>query len=257
MRNVLNGHGAVNGAGPAAITLDNLTISYDRKPAVHHLNGAFAAGSLTAVAGPNGAGKSTLLKALAGILHADEGQIQIANGWSPVGYLPQVAELERDIPLTVLEIVSSGFWKQCGSFHAISRRERQLALDALDLVGLGQLEHRTLASLSVGQFQRMLFARLIVQNTPLILLDEPFAAVDASTLERLLDLVLGWHRDGRTVICVLHDLDLIRHVFPSCLLLARECVAWGSPAEVLRPEKLAAAGNFHGVWPLHAELCLQ
>ncbi len=257
MRNVLNGYGAVNGGGPAAITLDNLTISYDRKPAVHHLNGAFSAGSLTAVAGPNGAGKSTLLKALAGIVRADEGQIRIDRGLSPVGYLPQVAELEREVPLTVLELVASGFWNQCGSFHTISRRERRLALDALDLVGLGTLEHRSLASLSVGQFQRMLFARLIVQDAPLILLDEPFAAVDAPTMRRLLDLMLMWHRDGRTVICVLHDLELIRRMFPSCLLLARECVAWGNPAEVLRPEKIAAAGNFQSAWPVHPELCLQ
>lgn len=244
-------------ARPVAVQVENLTVSYDRKPAVHHLTGTFEAGSLTAVAGPNGGGKSTLLKALAGILRADEGAVHIARENLPIAYLPQAADVQRDIPMTALELVSSGFWHGCGSFGGIGRAERESARRALEAVGLGGFEQRNLISLSVGQFQRLLFARLIVQDAPLILLDEPFSAVDAPTMERLLDLILAWHREGRTVICVLHDLDMIRRSFIRCLLMARECIAWGPSADVLRPDKLAAAGHFLAAWPERTEPCEQ
>lgn len=248
---------ALNGSTMPAIRLENLTVSYDRKPAVHHVNGAFEAGSLTAVAGPNGAGKSTLLKTIAGILRADEGSVHISGSQRPVAYLPQKADVQRDIPITVLELVSSGFWTRSGAFRTIRKQERQAAVDALEKVGLGGFEKRNLASLSVGQFQRTLFARLIVQDAPLILLDEPFAGVDALTMERLHDLIMSWHSEHRTIICVLHDLDMIRASFPRCLLMARECIAWGPSREVLRPDKLTKAGSFHGTWPAHAEPCVQ
>jgi zinc/manganese transport system ATP-binding protein len=240
-----------------AVSVENLTVSYDRKPAVHHLNGAFEVGSLSAVTGPNGAGKSTLLKALAGLLPPDEGHICIADGSLPVSYLPQASEVQRDIPMTALELVSSGFWHDCGSFGGISAEMRSHALEALASVGLAGFETRDLLSLSVGQFQRLMFARLAVQNAPLILLDEPFAAVDAQTTERLLELLLAWHAEGRTIICVLHDLELIRKAFPQCLLMARECIAWGPSLEVLSPDNLVAAGHFQAAWTGHVEVCEQ
>lgn len=248
---------AVNSSTIPAVRVENLTVSYDRKPAVHHISGVFEAGSLTAVAGPNGAGKSTLIKTLAGILHADEGAVHIARSQLPIAYLPQGADVQRDIPLTVLELVAAGFWSQAGAFGSIGRAQRKAACEALEKVGLGGFDRRNLASLSVGQFQRMLFARLIVQNAPLILLDEPFAGVDAQTMTRLQDLILSWHREGRTIICVLHDLEMIRTSFTRCLLMARECISWGPSHEVLRTDKLIKAGNFHAAWPAHVERCLQ
>lgn len=248
---------AVNGSMIPAVRLDNLTVSYDRKPAVHHVTGTFEAGTLTAIAGPNGAGKSTLLKTLAGIIRADEGAVHISSNQLPVAYLPQTAEVQRDIPLTVLELVSSGFWNRTGAFGTIRKAEREAARSALQQVGLGGFENRSLASLSVGQFQRTMFARLILQNAPLILLDEPFAGVDALTMERLLELIQAWHREHRTIICVLHDLEMIRNSFTRCLLMARECIAWGPPRDVLRSDKLVRAGSFQGAWPAHVEPCLQ
>ncbi|MEJ2117978.1 MAG: metal ABC transporter ATP-binding protein, partial [Alphaproteobacteria bacterium] len=227
------------------------------KPAVHHLSGAFEAGSLTAITGPNGAGKSTLLKAISGILYPDEGHIHFAGNVQPVGYLPQTAEIQRDIPMTALELVASGFWYGSGSFGGISAKMRGEAQKALASVGLAGFETCDLLSLSVGQFQRLLFARLAVQNAQLILLDEPFAAVDAQTTERLLELIHVWHAEGRTIICVLHDLEMIAREFPQCLLMARERIAWGASEEVLRPENLATAGHFHAAWTGHVEVCEQ
>jgi zinc/manganese transport system ATP-binding protein len=247
---------AVNGSTPA-VRLENLTVSYDRKPAVHHLNGVFERGSLTAIAGPNGGGKTTLLKALVGILHADEGGVHIASDCVPIAYLPQSTELQRDTPLTVAELVASGFWSHSGIWGGIGKKSREIVTSALATVGLDGFEKRPLTSLSLGQLQRMLFARLIVQDAPLLLLDEPFAAVDERTISRLHDLIMSWHQEGRTIICVLHDLEMIRKSFEHCLLLARERVAWGPSAEVLHPDMLNIAGNFRGVWPTRVEPCLQ
>jgi zinc/manganese transport system ATP-binding protein len=248
---------AVNASVVPAIRLENITVSYDRKPALHHLTGVFEIGSLTAIAGPNGGGKSTLLKALAGIIRPDEGVISITSNKSSIAYLPQSSELKREMPLTVAELVASGLWNRSKAFGAIKRKDREVISEALAKVGLEGFEKRSLVSLSLGQLQRMLFARLIVQDAPLILLDEPFAAVDEVTIARLHDLILSWHHEGRTIICVLHNMEMIRRSFERCLLLARDCIAWGACSEVFSPENLLMAASFQGAWPGHVEPCLQ
>lgn len=240
----------------AAVTLDNITISYDRHPAVHHISGTFVSGSLTAIAGPNGAGKSTLLKAIAGIIPLDEGHITVENNVrARLAYMPQASELQRDFPLSVLHMVATGAWHQTRGIRTITPAIKTRAHDAIARVGLHGLDHRNLSSLSTGQFQRVLFARLLMQDAPLILLDEPFTAIDADTTEHLLGLVQQWHKEGRTVICVLHDFAQIRQYFPQCLLLARECIAWGNAEQVLTPEHLLSAQFFHGATAPHADLC--
>lgn len=242
----------------SAVTLNNVTISYARHPAVHHVSGTFEQGSLTAIAGPNGAGKSTLLKAIAGILTPDEGTIHIAGaGHKHIAYLPQASELQRDFPLTILHLVATGYWHKTGGLGAITPQMQRMVGTALADVGLKGFEKRTLASLSAGQFQRALFARLLVQNAPLILLDEPFTAVDADTTAHLLELIARWQSEGRTIICVLHDFDQIRTYFPQCLLLARECVAWESSERALAPERLKAMRLFHENIHSDMETCLQ
>lgn len=226
----------------ACVTLENLTVSYNRHPAVHHVSGQFAPGSLTALTGPNGGGKSTLLKSIAGVLAPDEGNIIIQrDAGETIAYLPQAAQLRREFPMSVLHLVSSGVWQKTGAFGAITPLMRQQARTALADVGLAGMEGHDLASLSSGQFQRALFARLLMQNASLILLDEPFTAMDMHTTGQLLHIVRKWHEEKRTVICILHDVEQIRRYFPQCLLLARECVAWGKTEDVLR----------HNAWPGH------
>jgi len=242
----------------ATVTLENVTISYARHPAVHHLSGTFPAGSLTAVTGPNGAGKSTLLKAIAGIITPDEGRILVEGIASErIGYLPQASEMQRDFPLSVLHMVVTGYWHKSGGFGTITADMKEKAQAALGAVGLAGFEKRNLMSLSAGQFQRALFARLLVQDASLILLDEPFTAVDADTIEHLLEITANWHRQGRTVICVLHDFDQIRSHFPTCLLLARECVAWGDAHASLSTERLQQARFFRERWSQQPEICTE
>jgi zinc/manganese transport system ATP-binding protein len=220
------------------ITLDNVTVRYGRHMALHDVSGAFHAGSLTAIAGPNGAGKSTLLKLIVGMIKPRSGRITVAKNIT-MAYLPQTSSLQQDFPMSVLQAVCTGFWPEIGNGGAITPAMRQRALDALAEVDLAGFEKRQISALSGGQFQRLLFARVIVQDAAVILLDEPFAAVDAETTARLIQLLLAWHRQGRTVICVLHDLLLIQKYFPDSFVLAGKCLGHGHTHKMLEQKLLS------------------
>ena len=226
---------------PPALRLDNLTLGYDRHPAVHHLTCDVPTGALVAVVGPNGAGKSTLLKALVGELTPLQGSFRLKNGRKGIAYLPQQSELDRSFPVCVFDMVAMGLWREVGPFGALSRGQAQRVEAALAAVGLSGFESRQIGALSGGQLQRARFARMMLQDAPLLLLDEPFNAIDSRTTEDLIALLVGWHAEGRTILAVLHDLELVRRHFPNCLLLAREAVGFGNTSEVLTPERLAAA----------------
>ena len=216
------------------ITFTDVIVTYRRVPAVHHVSGTFAAGSLTAIAGPNGAGKSTLLKAIMGLLAVSDGRIDLgALSTRQIAYLPQLPEIDRSFPISVEQTVLLGAWPRAGAFGTLDKAERTRAAAAIAKVGLSGYAHAPIASLSVGQWHRALFARLIMQDAPVILLDEPFAAVDERTTEDLMALVQSWHGEGRTVIAVLHDMNFIRRHFPQSLLLAREVVAWVPTAKAM------------------------
>lgn len=237
----------------AAIRITDLTLGYDGHPAVHHLDGGFAAGSLTAIVGPNGSGKSTLLKGITGVIKPLGGAIEHA-GFSvrDIAYLPQSAEIDRSFPASVAELVSLGFWKQRGLFAPLRRPDLHQLDHALQAVGLGGFEHRPIDTLSGGQLQRALFARVLLQDARIILLDEPFTAIDEKTVADLIGLVRRWHGEARTVIAVLHDVDMVRRVFPQTLLLAREMIAWGATGDTLQAENLLKARQMTEAWDDHA-----
>jgi len=237
------------------IALSDVTLLHGRRPAVHHISGQFAPGSLTAIVGPNGAGKSTLLRAIAGLHPAQEGAVSAPR--ESIALLPQATALDRAFPISCLDVVMFGHWSRAGAFRAIRAVEKQRAREALSAVGLEGFEKRAVGSLSTGQFQRVLFARLLVQDAPVILLDEPFNAVDARTAADLLALVHRWHGEGRTVLAVLHDLELVRAQFPETLLLAREPVAWGPTAEVLSAQNRLRARMMAEAWDEDAEACIR
>ena len=226
---------------PSAVRFEDVTLGYERHPAVHHLTGAIGEGSLTAVVGPNGAGKSTLLKSIVGLLHPLGGRIAVSTPPERVAYLPQISDVERGFPIGVYELVSMGLWHRVGLAGRIGRGEERRVAEALAAVGLTGFEGRPIGTLSGGQLQRALFARLLLQDASLIVLDEPFNALDAKTTADLLDLVRRWHGERRTVIAALHDLATVERVFPQTLLIAREAIAWGDTAKVLTAENLLAA----------------
>ncbi len=226
-----------------AIRLRDVSLAYEHRPALENLSGDFLSGSLTAIVGPNGAGKSTLLKALCGMLRPARGSIEF-NGFSrsQLGYLPQRADIDRSFPITVSDTVLMGAWNRIGAARGVDARLAEQAEDALAAVGLAGFHRRLVGSLSAGQFQRVLFARLFLQNSPVVLLDEPFTAIDERTTRELIELLVRWHRqERRTVIAVLHDFDQVRTHFPHALLLARTAIAWGATGTVLTPENMRAA----------------
>lgn len=238
-----------------AIRFEDVTLGYGPHPAVHHLEGDLAPGSLTAVVGPNGAGKSTLLKGIVGALRPLAGRIATAS--SRMAYLPQSSDLDRSFPICVYDLVAMGLWARTGLFGAVRRDERARIETALAAVGLTGFERRPIGTLSGGQLQRALFARLLLQDADVILLDEPFTAIDAKTTADLLDVVRRWHAEERTVVAVLHDLEIVRQVFPTTLLIAREPVAWGGTADVLSAANLLKARRMVEAHDPDAPVCVR
>lgn len=239
------------------IRLRDLTVCHGRRPAVHHVSGRFAPGSLTAVVGPNGAGKSTLLRAIAGLHAPASGAVEVARpaATGEIALLPQLAALDRAFPIGCLDVVMLGLWPRLGPLRRVPVAGRERATAALAAVGLGGFDRRPVGSLSAGHFQRVLFARVLLQDAPVILLDEPFNAVDARTAADLLRVVRRWHEEGRTVVAVLHDLDLVWREFPETLLLARDPIAWAPTAAVLTAENRLRARMMSEAWEPEAEAC--
>ncbi len=228
-----------------AIRLDNVALGWRRETQDHILQGItgqFDQGSMTALVGPNGAGKSTLIKGLVQFIKPSQGSIQIAPGLrEQMSLLPQLTDIDRSFPITVFDLVAMGAWRRLGFWRSYSRQEKQRIHEAIEQVGLGACREQLIGTLSGGQMQRALFARLIVRDAQILLLDEPFTAIDEHTQEDLMRIIQEWHQQGRTVITVLHDVSLARAAFPSALLLARQLVAWGDAQETLSEENLQSA----------------
>ena len=238
------------------IVLEDLTLGYDRHPAVHHLSGRIAPGSLMAIVGPNGAGKSTLLRGLIGELKPLGGRIigdLAARG--RFAYVPQKDGIDVSYPVSVFDLVAMGLWERRGPFRAFRRADNDAVSRALALVGLSGFERRPVGTLSGGQLQRALFARVSLQDAPVILLDEPFSAIDNATVDDLMGLVRGWSKEGRTVVAVLHDLAVVRAHFPETLLLARRAIAWGPTADVLTHANMARARGMTEAFDDSAPFC--
>lgn len=238
------------------LELCDLTAGYDRHPAVHHIAARFRAGSLTAIIGPNGGGKSTLLKAIMGMIPLMSGHI-ILRGVTmrDCAYMPQQSEIDRDFPLRAADLVNFGHWRRAGAYRLVTPAMQQRTDEALRRVGMFSFKERPVSSLSVGQFQRILFARIIVQDARLILLDEPFAPIDSKTVADLVPLLKQWRAEGRAVLLVAHDPALVRESCPNAMLLAREVVAYGATADVMEPANLHRARLLAESWEDRAPQC--
>jgi zinc/manganese transport system ATP-binding protein len=245
------------------IILNDLTLGYDRHPAVHHLNAVIKSGSMTAIIGPNGAGKSTLMKGIVGALPPLDGKITMVckkciskNNRDNIAYLPQQADIDRSFPVSIFDLVAMGLWREVGAFGMINAAQTSRINNALATVGLTGFERRPISALSGGQMQRVLFARLLLQEADLILLDEPFTSIDAKTAADLMLLVQSWHAEGRTVLAVLHDLDTVRDQIPDTMMIAREMVAHGPTERVLTPANLMRARQICEAFDNNASVCM-
>lgn len=224
------------------ITLKNISHHYGGIPSLEKISYQFPKGSITAIFGPNGGGKSTLLKIISGVLKPTSGTVDShISSLSDLAYLAQGKDIDRTFPIHVEDVVAMGLWPKIGLFHGVSKTDQPLVEEALACVGLSGYNKRRLTELSGGQLQRLFFARLIIQQADVILLDEPFTGVDMETTKDLLRLIQGWHWQGKTVISVLHDTEIIRKFFSECLLVSRTLIASGASEDVLKAENLARA----------------
>lgn len=225
------------GTDPSGIALQvsGLTVSYGTKPAVFSVDATVPTASMTAIIGPNGAGKSTFLKAVLGIVPRISGTALIAGHplesmRRAIAYVPQRASVDWDFPTRVRDVVTMGQFRQLGLLGLVHRSHRQKTMDCLQRVGMADFADRQIGQLSGGQQQRVFLARALAQNADLYLLDEPFAGVDAATEKAIIDVLKDLRQDGRTVVCVHHDLATVADYFDRVLMLNIRKIAEGPVA---------------------------
>ncbi len=227
----------------AVLQIRDLALGYPDLTLFRQLSIDIEAGTTLAVLGANGSGKSSFVKVLLGLIPPLSGQLTWPKGRPhEIGYLAQMTEFDRRFPIRVRDLVSMGAWRGFGLWSGLDRAGRDRVAAALDEAGVLSLADRPLHTLSGGQLQRALFARVMLQDAPLILLDEPFAAVDQSTEEHLLSIIGRWRREGRAVVLVVHDLSSVLDHCSQVLLLGGGDATHGAVESVLAPERLVAQG---------------
>jgi zinc/manganese transport system ATP-binding protein len=228
------------------IKINNLSVYYQNNIALSNISTTLDDGDLVAIVGPNGAGKSTLLKSIMQQITIKSGSINLGDlSLKNIAYLPQSNQIDHTFPITVTEFVSAGAWQRTSFWRVFSKHEQLLLKQALAKVDLEDMAGRQISQLSGGQFQRMLFARMLLQNADILLLDEPFGGIDAQTTELLMRVVQECQQQGKTVIAVIHDLALVQRYFPTTLLVATKLIAAGKTTEVLTQPYLLQAGYQH------------
>ncbi len=201
---------------------------YDRQAITPALCGRIARGSMTAIVGANGCGKSTLLKThWRDFLPPVSGVLRWPERRPVIGWLAQRHALESQFPVTVQEVVSMGCWPRVSLFRGLNRAARSRVAQGLERVGLTAMARETIDTLSGGQFQRMLFAR-VCKNAPLVMLDEPFTGIDEATSQVLMEQIVDMHRSGQTLLAVLHDSERVARYFPQTLRLGEPQPQWGA-----------------------------
>lgn len=234
-----------SGAVPA-LEVRRLTVSYETRPVLWDVDATFPSGALSAIVGPNGAGKSTLLRAALGLIPADAGQALIQgrparSALDRVAFVPQRDAVDWDFPITVREVVEMGRYPVRGWLRRLTGEDRAVVDEALERVGMGPFARRQIGRLSGGQRQRVFIARALARQAPVMLLDEPFAGIDARTEATLLDLLHDLRGEGRSIVVVHHDLGTVRASFDWALVLNVRAVACGPVDEVIVPQTLRRA----------------
>ncbi len=225
------------------LSVHALTVAYQRKPVLWSIDFDAPPGSLTAIVGPNGAGKSTLIKACLGLLPKATGIVEfwgrpLRKARDRIAYVPQRESVDWDFPVSALDVVAMGRYRKIGWCLPVSGSHKRAARDALAQVGMGDLADRQIAQLSGGQQQRVFLARALTQNADLYFMDEPFAGVDAATERTIIDLLKKLRDQGKTVVCVHHDLTTVRSYFDHCLLINTRVIAQGKVETAFTDENI-------------------
>lgn len=226
------------------IDVQHLTVSYQAKPALLDVSVQIESDQLIGVIGPNGAGKSTFIKAILGFVKPDLGKVKI-NGKSAqkakgeVAYVPQRGAVDWDFPITVKEVALMGRYQQIPWYKTPNATDYQAATDALEMVRMQDFAHRQIGELSGGQQQRVFLARALAQGSDILLLDEPFAGVDAATERAILDVLERAKQSGKTLVVVHHDLSTAAEYFDKLILIKQRMYAFGTPRMVLNEELLS------------------
>ncbi|MDE0637115.1 MAG: metal ABC transporter ATP-binding protein [Candidatus Poribacteria bacterium] len=226
-----------------AIQVTDLTVAYRETPVLWDIDLDVPPGVLLAIVGPNGAGKTTLIKAILGLVRPAAGNILIYN--KPydaqrriVGYVPQRGSVDWDFPTSVLDVVMMGRYGALGWIKRPGKQERELAMNALERVGMEKYTNRQISQLSGGQQQRVFLARALVQDATVYLMDEPFQGVDATTERAIVTLLQELRENGKTVVVVHHDLQTVTDYFDWVTLLNIRRIASGPVDETFTPENL-------------------
>ncbi len=229
-----------------AIEIHDISTTYNHRPVLWGIDTNIPANSLTAIVGPNGAGKSTLLKTMMGLISSSSGFTHffgknIDEMRNSVSYMPQREAVDWDFPITVYDVVLMGTYGKLGLFKRPRAAEKDRAKHALEMVGMEDFSKRQISELSGGQQQRVFFARSLAQDADIYLMDEPFAGVDATTEETLLQLLITMKKEGKTIVVVHHDIQSVIKYFDNVLLLNLRLIASGHPKEILTDELLHSA----------------
>lgn len=229
-----------------AVHIEDVTVSYHSKPVLWDIDLDIPPGVLAAIVGPNGAGKSTLIKAILGLVKKSAGHIYIhgqpySKQRKRVGYVPQRSSVDWDFPTTALDVVTMGLYGQLGWFRRVGYKQREQAMQALEMVGMQDYGGRQISQLSGGQQQRVFLARALVQQADVYFLDEPMAGVDATTERAIINILRRLRDEGKTVIVVHHDLQTVTSYFDWMLILNVRTIAQGAVPEVYNAENLRAA----------------
>lgn len=228
---------------PAPIEVHDLTVSYNHKPVLWGIDFEVPEAQVISVVGPNGAGKSTLLKAIMGLLPVSSGYVKIYGDdlkkkRSILAYVPQREEVDWDFPINVLDVVLMGRYGRVPFFRRIRPLDREVAMESLKLVGMQDFAKRQISQLSGGQQQRVFIARALAQEARIYLMDEPFAGVDAATEKSIIELFENLQKQGKTVMCVHHDLNTVIEYFDWTILINLRLVACGPTEKVFTAENL-------------------
>lgn len=230
----------------SAIQVSDLTVAYQAKPVLWDIDLDVPSGILMAIVGPNGAGKTTLIKSILGLIQPAAGQVLIygkpyAEQRSLVAYVPQRGSVDWDFPTTVLDVVMMGRYGSLGWIRRSGRKEKEMAMEALEKVGMADFHGRQISQLSGGQQQRVFLARALVQDAQVYFMDEPFQGVDATTERAIVTLLKELRAAGKTVVAVHHDLQTVPEYFDWVTLLNVQRIASGPVAEAFTEQNLKRA----------------